>query len=151
MAEKASMEPVTTTVVVDSPVERAWEVFTADLRTWWPMKDFSVKGEGSQAFLEDRVGGRFYERDQSGDEAEWGVVTAWEPPQRIAFTWHPGSPGEQATEVDVRFTSEGDDKTRVDLEHRGWEALGDKAEGIRGSYEQGWPAVLAPYVEATRG
>jgi uncharacterized protein YndB with AHSA1/START domain len=149
VAEK-TIDPVTTSVVVEAPVDRAWEVFTEDLRTWWPMKDFSVEGEGSEAFVEDRLGGRFYERTADGEEHEWGVLTAWEPPQRIAFTWHPGTPEDQATEVEVRFTPEGDDRTRVDLEHRGWEKLGDSAQGMRDAYEQGWPAVLAPYAEVLK-
>lgn len=150
MAEKATIDPVTTSVVVEAPADRAWEVFTEDLRTWWPMKDFSVEGEGSQTFVEGRVGGRFYERTAGGKEVEWGVLTAWEPPQRIAFTWHPGFPEDQTTEVEVRFTPEGKDRTRVDLEHRGWEKLGDKAQGMRDAYDQGWPAVLAPYEEALK-
>ncbi len=150
MTDKATIDPVTTSVVVEAPVDRAWEVFTQDLRTWWPMKDYSVVGEGSQAFVEGRLGGRFYERTAGGEEAEWGVLTAWEPPERIAFTWHPGTPVDQATEVEVRFTPEGADRTRVDLEHRGWEKLADNAQGMRDAYDQGWSAVLGSYQGALK-
>lgn len=150
MTDKATIDPVTTSVVVEAPVDRAWEVFTQDLRTWWPMKDYSVAGEGSQAFVEGRLGGRFYERTAGGEEAEWGVLTAWEPPERIAFTWHPGTPVDQATEVEVRFTPEGADRTRVDLEHRGWEKLADNAQGMRDAYDQGWSAVLGSYQGALK-
>ena len=150
MTDRATIDPVTASVVVEAPADRAWKVFTEDLRTWWPMKDYSVAGEGSQAFVEGRLGGRFYERTAGGEEAEWGVLTAWEPPERIAFTWHPGTPVDQATEVEVRFTPEGADRTRVDLEHRGWERLADNAQGMRDAYDQGWSAVLGSYQGALK-
>lgn len=132
-------------------MDRAWEVFTEGLGAWWPLKDFSVGGAESEALVEGRVGGRIYERTKSGDEAEWGVLTVWEPQQRLAFTWHPGGPEDQATEVEVRFTAEGGSRTRLDLEHRGWEKLDGDALSMRDGYDQGWPTVLAPYVEAARG
>ncbi|MGZ4482575.1 MAG: hypothetical protein ACXVY5_10245 [Gaiellales bacterium] len=49
----------------------------------------------------------------------------------------------------MRFTAQGADRTRVDLEHRGWELLGPQrgAQG-REEYRGGWPEVLARYVEA---
>ena len=40
--------------------------------------------------------------------------------------WHPGREPETAQEVELRFRAEGA-TTVVELEHRGWAGLGDKA------------------------
>jgi hypothetical protein len=44
-----------------------------------------------------------------------------------------------------------DGETRVELEHRGWEELGEAAGSARRGYEAGWEEALAQYVrEAER-
>ncbi|HEY2936005.1 MAG TPA: SRPBCC domain-containing protein, partial [Gaiellaceae bacterium] len=91
---------------------------------------------------------RLVERSKTGEEAVWGEVLAWEPPGRIAFTWHPGyAEGDPMTEVEVRFRAQGG-LTVVELEHRGWERLGERAEEARTGYEVGWPVVLGRYAAA---
>ena len=62
------------------------------------------------------------------------IVFSWAPP---VWTW--------ATEVEVRFTPDGDDATTVQLEHRGFEALGADGQGTRDGSANGWPAVLDAY------
>ncbi len=37
--------------------------------------------------------------------------------------------------------------TRVELEHRGFERLGERGEVARASYDGGWPTVLGRFVE----
>lgn len=49
-----------------------------------------------------------------------------------------------ATEVEVRFLAAGEG-TRVELEHRGWEAIADEAAARRQSYDTGWDQVLGAY------
>jgi Activator of Hsp90 ATPase homolog 1-like protein len=78
-----------------------------------------------------RTGGRFYERSQHGQESTWGTFRLVEEPLRAIFTWHPGHPEVTATEVEVTFAPVGA-STRVDLEHRGWERLGERASFVRG-------------------
>ena len=72
--------------------------------------------------LEGRVGGRIFERTPEGEEWDWGEVTAWEPPARLVYLWHLKRDRAEATEVEIRFVSLASDATRVDIEHRGWEA-----------------------------
>jgi uncharacterized protein YndB with AHSA1/START domain len=139
------------TIVVEAPVERAWTVFTEGLGTWWPLRTHSIGEERAESVvIEPRVGGRILETMSGGGEAVWGYVVAWEPPSRLVVSWHPTGPPEQATELEIRFVAEGDRATRVELEHRGWERLGDRAAASRDNYDNGWAPVLDHYVDATR-
>ncbi len=134
-------------IVVGVPPEAAWSTYTERIGEWWPLATYSIHGERAHTVLfEGGQGGRLYERTASGEEAHWAEVLAWEPPSRLVLLWQV-NPERPATEVEIRFVSEGDG-TRVEVEHRGWERLGDAAEEARASYESGWDTVLAPYVEA---
>ena len=95
--------------------------------------------------LEPRLDGRVYERQFDGTECEWGRLTAWDPPNRVALTWHPGHGPDQAMLVDVTFRADGN-ATLVELTHSGWEILGDEAARIRSDYDGGWTHVLALFV-----
>jgi uncharacterized protein YndB with AHSA1/START domain len=141
--------PVLRSVTVECAPEHAFRVFTERIGEWWPLETYSIYGgDGAGAFFEPGAGGRIVERSKAGEESNWGEILVWEPPNRLAFTWHPGSaPDEPSTEVELRFVAVGD-ATRVELEHSGWEALA-KPEETRSTYDQGWPGVLARYAAAT--
>ena len=57
-----------------------------------------------------RLGGRIFERTRAGEESEWGRITAWQPPDAFTYRWHISTPPEEATEVEVRFTGQDDDR-----------------------------------------
>ncbi|MGH3114638.1 MAG: SRPBCC domain-containing protein, partial [Gaiellaceae bacterium] len=97
--------------------------------------------------IEPQAGGDLYEVRDDGQRCPWGKVLVWEPPHRLVHTWHPGHGAEEATEVEVRFSAQ-DGSTLVELEHRGWEARGEKALTARDAYDSGWEPVLARYAEA---
>ena len=61
-----------------------------------------------------------------------------------------GQPARPATELELRFSADGDG-TRVDLEHRYWERLGDEGLPVRDNYDRGWDAVLEPYAKTLDG
>jgi uncharacterized protein YndB with AHSA1/START domain len=138
-------------LAVDVPPDWAFRFFTEKIGDWWPLEDYSTfamndRGRPDEVVFEPGVGGRVYER--LGDEtAVWGVVNAWDPPHRVAFSWqtNPDWPGE--TEVEITFTAE-NGGTRVRLRHTGWERLGDRAEAAHASYTSGWAEVLGHYEEA---
>jgi uncharacterized protein YndB with AHSA1/START domain len=124
--------------------DKAFRIFTREIGRWWPLdKGFSYGGErAKEIFLDDRAGGRMYERLTDGTEFEIGRVTRCDPPHLILFTWK--SPDwEAATEVEVRFSAAADG-TRVELEHRGWEA-GPKMGESGKRMARGWDAVLERY------
>ena len=136
-------EPVKVAIEVRRGVGEAFRVFTEEIAAWWPVAAHSVEpARVATVVLEGRVGGRLYERWHDGGEADWGRVLAWEPPARLLLAWSPNPERPAPTEVEVRFTAVGADHTRVELEHRGWERLGDLAAEARSSYRAGWPRVL---------
>ena len=136
-------------ITVDTSVERAFEIFTGMIGSWWPIETHSVGHEEVEtAVIESHEGGRVYERARNGQETDWGHVTVWDPPHRVAFTWHPGRDAETGQEVDVRFSADGGG-TRVHLEHRGWEKLGERMAEVVPQYDSGWDEVLGRrYAEA---
>jgi len=146
------IEPIRLAFDVYCTPERAWEVWTARIGQWWPADHTVSTEDGLQIFIEDRVGGRIYERTPGGLEHDWGEVTVWEPPTRLVYLWHLRRAPADATEVEIRFTiAEGDVGTRVEIEHRGWERIG--ADGItwRDRNFGGWSTLLPHYIAAAGG
>jgi uncharacterized protein YndB with AHSA1/START domain len=143
------IQPVLVAIDVRRGIEEAFQVFTAEIGAWWPVAAHSVEPDKVETVvLEGRVGGRLYERWHDGGEVDWGRVLAWEPPARLVLSWSPSLERRAATEVEVRFQAVEPDHTRVELEHRGWERLGDLAAQARSSYEGGWPGVLDAFAGA---
>ena len=128
-------------VEVPTDPATAFTLFTDRIADWWPMVTHSVHGEGGTVgFEDDRLVEHHGERTEC-----WGEVLHWDPPEGFAVTWHPGRGEDEATEVAVSFTEEEPGRTQVRLVHTGWER---RDEATRESYETGWAAVLARYVEA---
>ena len=138
------------TITVAASQQRAFEVFTAQLGSWWP-KEFHI-GEADMAdfILEPKVGGRWYELGVNGKECDTGRVTAFDPPDRFMLAWHLDGSWQydpdpaHASEVEVRFIAEGPTRTRVELEHRGFERHGAGASAVQGAVSgpQGWDYCL---------
>ena len=150
MTTQATIAPIRKSVTVKRPVGEAFRVFTAEITAWWPVPSHSVGEESVETVVfEPREGGRVYERRRDGSISYWAEVTTWEPPRRFVLAWQPNPEAPAATELEVTFAPEAD-RTRVDLEHRGWERLGDAAELKRTEYEAGWDGVLSRYGDASR-
>jgi uncharacterized protein YndB with AHSA1/START domain len=148
---QSTVEAIHKSLVVKCSPERAFQVFTEEIGSWWPLQRYSIGQEKiTEVVFEQKVGGRIFERHSDGGEGEWGRVLEWDPPSRFVMSWYPGSDASEATELEVRFAAEGDG-ARVELEHRGWERFGDKAAEHRSRYDSGWPAVLAEYETAANG
>ena len=148
--QETSEAAITKSVIVRRTVEDAFELFTADIARWWPVKTHSVAQDNAvTVVLEPREGGRFYERTRDGDEHLWGTVTVWEPPRRLACTWHPGRDEQTGQDIEIVFEAH-DDGTRVVLTHTGWEKCGSEMAEAMASYDQGWEEVLGFYVGAAK-
>ncbi|HEY2891163.1 MAG TPA: SRPBCC family protein [Dongiaceae bacterium] len=141
-SKETRIAPVRKTLTVPLSPEKAFRLFTAGIATWWPLATHSVgESKAETVIMESRAGGRFYERAGDGSIAIWGEVRVWDPPRRLVYSWHPGRGAATAQEVELRFAREGKG-TRVQLEHRGWEVLGEKAYSTRDNYDTGWNRVL---------
>jgi uncharacterized protein YndB with AHSA1/START domain len=150
---QAPSSTVTSSIVVEAPVERAFKVFTEDFDRVKPREHNMLPVPIEETVFEPRAGGRVYDRGVDGTEYQWARVLAYEPPDRVVFSWDI-SPSwqletdlDRASEVEVRFIAETPERTRVQLEHRnldrhleGWESLRD---GVGG--EGGWPLYLQRY------
>jgi uncharacterized protein YndB with AHSA1/START domain len=81
-----------------------------------------------------------------------GKVDVWDPPARIVLIWQLNAEfqfdPDLVTEVEVQFTPEGGG-TRVDLEHRDLERMGEKAAAMRETVSGpgGWPALLQLFAD----
>lgn len=153
--QQSSGVAVRRSIVVEAPRDRAFTVFTEGMTSWWPMQSYSIApGPMAAAVMEPRAGGRWFERSEDGSECEWGRVLAWEPPDRVVLVWQISpewgyDPGLH-TEIEVRFTAEDEQRTRVDLEHRKLEAYAERAEQMRNvlGSDDGWGGLLGRFAEA---
>jgi uncharacterized protein YndB with AHSA1/START domain len=149
------VEPIRRSVTVSLPVERAFELFTSGMTTWWPVEthsraamefeDEDVKVESIE--FNGYPGGSIVERMSDGRSVLWGEVVEWDPPGRFVMAWKPHSRLQAPTEVEVRFTPRGSG-TLVDLEHRGWERLTEDFTRLYASYGSGWIGTLTRFAEA---
>jgi uncharacterized protein YndB with AHSA1/START domain len=138
-------------VVVDVPPARAFELFTADMTSWWPADHHIGSAPIAEIVVEPRTGGRWFTRHEDGTETSTGVVVAWEPPGRFVVTWQIGADWkfhtDLVTTVEVRFEPVGDGRTRVRLEHRDLDAFGADAAAMKETFEDpgAWQATLRAY------
>ena len=155
MSTQSQAATVRHQIVVNAPVERAFRVFTEQMDRIKPREHNLLSADIEGTVLEPRVGGRIYDRGTDGSECEWASVLAFEPPDRIVFSWNI-SPHwqlepdpEKRSEVEVRFIPEAPDLTRVELEHRHLERHGDGWEGAREGVggSDGWPLYLQRFAD----
>jgi hypothetical protein len=137
-----SLPPIERTTLVPWPPAEAFERFTAGFARWWPVSTHSIGGKRvSRVVFECKVGGRIYEEFHDGRRYQWGRVTGWNPPNSVAFTWHPSRDEDVAQDVEVRFDSSANG-ARVTLTSTGWEKLGARAARERKGYSLGWGSIL---------
>jgi uncharacterized protein YndB with AHSA1/START domain len=153
MTTQAHEAIVRRSIVVDAPIERAFHVFTAEFGSFKPKDHNLLAAEIAETVFEPRVGGHIYDRAVDGSECHWARVLAYEPPDRVVFSWDISprwqveTDPERTSEVEVRFVAEGPDRTRVELEHRGLERHGEGWQGVRDGVASpgGWPLYLERY------
>jgi len=116
---KPELARVTTVVEVDPAA--AFEVFTAEIESWWKPGPRWRPGPG-RLRIDGGLGGRLVQVE-GHSEHEIGRILVWEPGVRLAFEWRARSfAPDEVTEVEVKFEPV-ERGTRVVLEHRGWEKL----------------------------
>jgi uncharacterized protein YndB with AHSA1/START domain len=155
MGAQATDTTVRAGIVVEAPLERAFEVFTTDFGSFKPREHNLLAVDIAETVFEPRAGGSVYDRGVDGSECRWARVLEYEPPHRVLLSWDI-SPSwqietdlERTSEWEVRFIPEGPERTRVELEHRHLERHGQGWEGVRGGVAggQGWPLYLQRYAD----
>jgi Activator of Hsp90 ATPase homolog 1-like protein len=150
MSESLVIEAVRKTVTVDCVVEEAFRVFTADANSWWPVETHSIHGTAvKEVVFDGREGGEVYEVTGDGERGHWATVVTWDPPSRLVLAWNILEREAVPTEVEIRFLPDGDG-TRVELEHRNWEAIAQDASEKRDSYDRGWGQILDVFADRVR-
>lgn len=142
------IEPLRLSFEVACPVEHAFATWTARTTLWWPLSHTATGERGYAVRFEPRVGGRIFERKPGGEEIEWGEVTAWEPPTRLAYLWHIRTTRARATDVEITFTRRDEGTTLVEIIHGGWDRLGDEGHGWRDANRGGWSGLLPHFIAA---
>jgi hypothetical protein len=142
------IEPLRISIQVACSADHAFSVWTSHASLWWPLAHTMTGEKGLQVVFEPHAGGRIFERTPAGLEVEWGQIIHWEPPQRLGYLWHIATDREHATEVEIHFVPLDTNQTRVDIEHRGWERLGELGPGWRNENRSGWDGVLQDYIAA---
>jgi uncharacterized protein YndB with AHSA1/START domain len=139
---------VTKALVVNVPIDEAFRVFTERFGDFKPREHNLLSSPIAETVFESKVGGHIYDRAEDGSECHWARILVFEPPSRVVFSWDIGptwqiEPNPDLTsEVEVRFTEEAPDRTRVELEHRNLDRHGPGWEGIRQGVDEGWPIYL---------
>jgi uncharacterized protein YndB with AHSA1/START domain len=147
---------VRTEVTVDAPIERAFNLFTEGIGTWWDPNHHLIQGELAEMVFEPFEGGHIIDRATDGSECRWARVLVYQPPELVVFSWDINlqwqleSDPAKTSEVAVRFTAEGPERTRVELEHRhlerhgeGWESMRDAVGSPDGWNLDGYAAAAA--------
>jgi uncharacterized protein YndB with AHSA1/START domain len=140
-------------IVVEAPIERAFDVFTERFGDFKPPEHNLLAAAIAETVFEPKVGGHIYDRGVDGSECHWARVLAYEPPNRVVFSWDISpqwqleSDPDNTSEVEVTFVAETPQRTRVELEHRNLDRHGPGWESVRDgvAHDQGWPLYLTRY------
>ncbi|GAW49899.1 MULTISPECIES: SRPBCC family protein [unclassified Nocardioides] len=148
-----TFEPVRRGVTVGVDQQRAFDIFTADMTSWWPAEHHIGSAPIEEIVIEPHAGGRWFTRHQDGTQTSTGYVVVHDRPHRLVVTWQIGSDWtyheDLVTTVEVTFEAEGPERTRVSIEHRDFAAYGDDAETMRKTFDapDAWASTLAHYAE----
>jgi uncharacterized protein YndB with AHSA1/START domain len=140
-------------IVVEAPIERAFTVFTERFGDFKPPEHNLLGTAIADTVFEPKVGGHIYDRGVDGSECHWARILAYEPPDRVVFSWDISpqwqieTDPDNTSEVEVMFIAVTPRRTRVELEHRHLDRHGPGWRGVRDgvAHDEGWPLYLTRY------
>jgi uncharacterized protein YndB with AHSA1/START domain len=139
--------PVRKSVTVSATPAQAFDLFTRDIATWWPLETHSVgHAEAVSVTFGSAAGDPIVETLSDGTTESWGTVLELDRPHRLAIAWHAGRTADAVTHVEVTFSPDGLGGTVVELVHSDWEQWGDGAKQAAG-YREGWDTVIQAFVD----
>ncbi|HVS64513.1 MAG TPA: SRPBCC family protein [Thermoanaerobaculia bacterium] len=152
-----SIDPIRLSADLAVDPDAAFATFVDRFGDWWP-PEYSWSGGSLESIgIEPRVGGFCFERGPYGLRLDWGRVTAWDPPRRLAFSWQmemdrtPQPNPARASEVEVRFEPVAGG-SRVTLVHDAFERHAVRPDAYREALAapDGWPRILDRYAARVR-
>ncbi len=157
MPESNDANSVRKVVSVQAPQAVAWRVFTEKMGAWWPLAYYKIgKANAVDAVIEPRIGGRWYERGEDGSTCQWGSVLVWDPVSLLVLSWDIGADWQYdpalKTEIEVRFSADGSNRTRVELEHRHLDRYGARRDEMHRIFdtEGDWGRLLQAFADTAK-
>jgi uncharacterized protein YndB with AHSA1/START domain len=156
MNVQAATTSIQKSITVDAPIEHAFDVFTQEMASWWPPDHHILDAPLAEMVVEPRVGGAIYDVGTDGSTCGWARVLEYEPPNLFVFSWDISLQWQIETDLDrtsevaITFTAEGENRTRIELEHRNLDRHGDGWEKMRDAVgsDNGWMIGLRRFAEA---
>ena len=106
------VQPIRKSVVVNAPVDRAFALFVDRFDVIKPREHNLLAVPIAKTVFEPRIGGHIYDVGTDGSECRWARVLAYEPPNRVVFSWDIGPTWQlesdlaKTSEVEVRFIAD---------------------------------------------
>ena len=144
------IDPIRLSFTLACSAEHAFDTWTLRATSWWPAEHTVSHEPDARIVFEPHVGGRIYERTARGTEIEWGQIIEWERPRRLRYLWHIATDPVNATDVAIVFRLMSDASTRIEIEHGGWDRLGDLGRAWRNANHAGWDGTLPAFQNAIR-
>jgi uncharacterized protein YndB with AHSA1/START domain len=135
---------VSVSTEVEAPIKRAFHVFTAEIGTWWDDDKHILSAPLAEMVFEPFVGGHIIDRGVDGSECRWARILAYEPPERVCFSWDITTSWQietdpaRTSEVEIVFVALAPTRTRVTLTHRHLDRHGEGWERMRDAVAGGW-------------
>jgi uncharacterized protein YndB with AHSA1/START domain len=142
------VKPIVVEFDVAASCEHAFDMWAGRTSLWWPPGHTVSGDENADIVFEGMPGGRIFERAGDGTEFDWGRVVVWEPPHRLAYSWHLFFPPEEATDIEVTFTPVGE-LTAVRIEQSGWDRLGAAGQPRRARTQSVWQSLTPAFIEVS--
>ena len=104
-------------IIVEAPIERAFAVFTGRFGDFKPPEHNLLTVPIAETVFEPRIGGHIYDRGVDGSQCRWARILAYDPPERVVFSWDISpqwqleTDPDNASEVEVRFIAETPQRT----------------------------------------
>jgi hypothetical protein len=142
------MNSIKKELIVEASQKTAFKVFTEQMDEWWPKNIHVGKSPLSESVLEPWPNGRWYTKHEDGSTVNVGYVITWDPYLRLVLAWQISGnftyDPNLITEVELNFTKEGENFTKVEFEHRNLDKLEGGAKVIA-DMDNGWGFILGQY------
>jgi uncharacterized protein YndB with AHSA1/START domain len=144
MTELVDDTSVRTSVEVNLAPSRAFHLFTAEIGAWWDADHHILQAPLAEMEFEPFAGGQIIDHGTDGSECRWARVLAYDPPDRVVFSWDINVQWQietdpaRCSEVEITFTALPEGLTRVQLTHRHLDRHGPGWETMRNAVASGW-------------